>query len=115
MNLEGIDGITIYTHRMEPDYVRVRLNDNATKETVLKIIDQMEDHMLTFFDYYYQSPSEPGGYVTVRREGDSFTHKIGNHGWSTEWNEISKEQLVEYIYKNREHNRGVCGEVVLRR
>jgi hypothetical protein len=115
MNLEGIDGITFYTHRMDPDLVRVRLNDDATQESVLKLIDQIKDHELTFFDYYYPSPSEPGGYVTVKREGDNFIHKNKNHGWSAEWNEISKEQLVEYIYKNRKYNRGVWGEIVFRR
>lgn len=115
MDLEGIDGITFYTHRMDAGLFRVRLNDNATQETVLKIIDQMEDHILTFFDYYYRSPSDPGGYVTVRREGDSFIQKIQNHGWSTEWSRISKEGLVECVYKNREYNRGVWGEFVFRR
>jgi hypothetical protein len=115
MNLEGIDGITFYTNRMDPDLVRVRLNDNATQETVLKLIDQMKDHELSFFDYYYPSPSEPGGYVTVKREGNNFIHKIQNHGWSTEWDEISKERLVEYVYKNRQYNRGVWGEIEFRR
>ncbi|HYI01282.1 hypothetical protein [Hyalangium sp.] len=61
---------------------------------------------LEFFDFFHPKISDPGAYVTVHREDDGLQFQLGNHGWSSAWQPITRDALVDYIHKNREHNEG---------
>jgi len=64
-------------------------------------------HVLNFYDNFYEQISDPGAFVSVQKLKDSsFAYRLGNHGWTSEWTAITENELVDYIYKNRDFNEG---------
>lgn len=55
---------------------------------------------LRFYDQYYPSLSDPGGYVSVQRNGEAFAYMVGNHGWSTDWLKQSPELIAAWLHLN---------------
>lgn len=55
----------------------------AGQETFLSLLTWLPEACeLRFYDRFYPSVSDPGAYVSVRREGRGFVHQLANHGWS---------------------------------
>jgi hypothetical protein len=76
----------------------------TTKENIFKFLSSLPDnYQLNFFDNFYPQKSDPGAYVwTQHLNSDKFAYSLHNHGWSSEWKEMNKNVLAEYIFKNRE-------------
>ena len=76
---------------------------NTTKENIAEFLETLpENYQLSFFDNFHPKISDPGTYVWVQHFNlDRFAYALHNHGWSSEWKQISKNDLVDYIYKNR--------------
>ena len=92
----------------EPTVIEYKLDSNSTKLDIGQIIDKLDERCaIDFFDYYYPQISDPGAYVTVHKEDGQLKYELANHGWSSDWKSINRDSLVDYIYKNREHNNGI--------
>jgi len=84
---------------------QIKIDLNTTKEQIKLFIDTLPNCFeISFFDFFHPQLSNPGAYVSVQHHGPSFLYMVGNHGWSSRWKKISKSKLIDYIYKNREHN-----------
>lgn len=59
-------------------------------------------HELEFFDQFFPSPTDPGGYVDIQRKGDWFLYRVGNHGWTTGWLSQSPQVLAAMMVLNRD-------------
>lgn len=56
---------------------------------------------LSFYDQYFPgSPNDPGAYVDVQRKHDRFLYRMGNHGWSTEWQAQSPDFIAAWMALN---------------
>lgn len=76
---------------------------NTTKENIAEFLETLpENYQISFFDNFHPKISDPGTYVWVQHLNlDRFAYSLHNHGWSSEWKQIPKHDLVEYIYRNR--------------
>ena len=84
---------------------KLAIDKDTTKEQIQSFFDTIPNNFeVFFFDFFHPQISDPGAYVTSQRNGVNFLYMLGNHGWSNEWKEIGKSELVEYLYKNREYN-----------
>jgi len=71
--------------------------DVVTK--MLKVLT-FEDEIF-FWDYYHDTISDPGGYVSAYMLDDNrAVYMEGNHGWSSKFTTISVDELAELIIKN---------------
>jgi hypothetical protein len=59
---------------------------------------------LTFHDPEYPSPSDPGAYISVRKEAEGFRCGIGNHGWSHRLPVESAEWLAACLQRCLPHH-----------
>ncbi len=94
----------LVTKRTEIEYP---LDTSTTKDSIGLVIDKLDERCaINFFDNFHPQISDPGACVTVHKEKGQLMYELANHGWSSEWKVISKDSLIDYIYKNREHNDG---------
>ncbi|ULH14387.1 hypothetical protein MF271_10070 [Deinococcus sp. KNUC1210] len=57
---------------------------------------------LQFYAADHASPSDPGAYIRVQRQGaEVWLRKAANHGWSTDWQRIPLKDLQGELYRNR--------------
>lgn len=90
-------------HPTEKPYFAFRIDISTTIENISLFLDTFpDDFQFSFFDKFYPQISDPGAYVTIQSNDGNFIYQLGNHGWSSEWKAIIKDELVDYIYKNRE-------------
>jgi len=83
-------------------------NKNANEQTIKQLVEQIPPQMtVTFYDKRYPSPSDPGAYVTFKRNGAQYAMNRGNHGWSSRWEVTSIERLVRYFLQCLEYNMGM--------
>ena len=108
-DLTGLKGLTIINAKKlwwdeRPRFV-LQISINNSKNEISDFLDSMpNDFETTFFDNFYDSRPEHGAVVMFRKDGLGFQYMYGSHGWSTKWDIISKTDLIDYIYKNREYN-----------
>lgn len=70
----------------------------AGHETFLSLFAWLpEAYELRFYDRFYPSVSDPGAYVSVRRNGCGFVYQLANHGWSSAWSHQSPELLAAWM------------------
>jgi hypothetical protein len=82
-------------------------DENANEQTMMQLVGEVPPEVeVSFYDEAYPSPSEPGAYVTFRRYNDRYIMYRGNHGWSTNWEPVTVESLVDYLSKCSKYNRG---------
>lgn len=56
---------------------------------------------LNYWDSEYKSPSDPGAYVSaIRYSDETFAYRVGNHGWISNWEIISIDEMAKRIRKN---------------
>ena len=77
------------------------MDETTSKETLLKLFDLLTiEQELTFWSFYRYSGSDPGEYVTVSVENGKAVAIRGNHGWSSGYESISIDDLIELIQRN---------------
>ena len=82
---------------------KFKIDENTMKEKIIDYINSIPNkYQLSFFDYFHPQISDPGAYVIVQKNNKKYIFQLANHGWSSNWKEIEFEDLVEYIYKNKE-------------
>lgn len=82
-------------------------NNDANEQTIIRLVSELPlDTMLMFYDQDYPSPSDPGAFVTVRRDNDKYRMERSNHGWQKKAELISSEKLVVYLSKCTKYNMG---------
>jgi hypothetical protein len=84
----------------------LKISADTTKQSIDKFLASLPNkYQLNFFDNSYPQISDPGAYVwTQQLIDDKYAYSLHNHGWSSEWKQISKVELVDYIYLNRMFN-----------
>lgn len=91
----------------EVTIIEFSIDESTTKEEIERLIDKLDNRCaLHFFDHHHEQISEPGAYVTVHNDKAQLTYELSNQGWASDWKAITKEALIDYIYKNREYNEG---------
>ena len=95
-----------HNHKLDATQTIIEYSlDNNAIGTIKRVVDLIDERCyIEFFDFYYPQISDPGAYVTIRKENGLLEQQLGNHGWSSEWKPIAKDSLVENIYKNRNYN-----------
>ena len=90
------------------DNMDFKWNNETTLSEIQELLKEFPmKHQLNFYDNFYEQISDPGAYVTVQKLKDSsFAYRLGNHGWHSELTAITKNELADYIYKNRDFNEG---------
>ena len=82
-------------------------SNDANEQTIVRLVSELPpDSHLMFYDGDYPSPSDPGAFVTIKRDNDQYTMRRSNHGWSKNWASISFENLVAYLSKCTNYNMG---------
>ncbi|QWF17695.1 hypothetical protein [Lysobacter capsici] len=80
------------------DVLEFSVSAGAGQETFLSLLTWLPEACeLRFYDRFYPSVSDPGAYVSVRREGRGFVHQLANHGWSSGWSQQSPELLAAWM------------------
>lgn len=97
----------VYPHDIEG--VQVQNNEiiivNKSISTIYNLFLKLpKNQEIMFFDFYHPKWSDPGAYVTVRKEKDNFIYKLGNHGWSSDWFNITSKRITRYLHKNIDYN-----------
>lgn len=92
-----------------------KIDNSTTAEDISTFLDTFPtDFEFFFFDNFHSQISDPGAYLSVQHYGDTFIYQLGNNGWSSKWKTISKNELIDLIYKNRKHQDGDYIEVYRR-
>ena len=96
LEIEKKDGKTLF----------LKISSDTTKQKIEQFLTSLPNkYQLNFFDNSYPQISDPGAYVwTQRLTVDTYAYSLHNHGWSSEWKQITKTELVDYIYLNRQFN-----------
>ncbi len=87
--------------------------DTARSSVALLVADLPPDSSLSFYDRHFPSPSDPGAYVSFRRSGSGYEVMKGNHGWSSGWEPIEHEDLIEYFWASKAFNLGADPDEVM--
>jgi len=72
-------------------FICFQITGQTTKSEISAFIKSLpQKYALSFFDNFHPQISDPGAYVTIQKMGGGIlAHFIANHGWSTEWREIT--------------------------
>lgn len=108
-DLIGLKGLTIKNDRRlwwdeRPKFILQLSIVNSKHDIALFVETIPNDFQVTFFDNFHNVGPDPGAVVMFQKQNEDFLYCIGNHGWATNWDYISKSDLIDYIYKNREFN-----------
>lgn len=56
---------------------------------------------INYWDADWNSPTDPGGYVSaLRLDNERVAYMEGNHGWTSRWYIVTIEEMAEHIQKN---------------
>lgn len=78
-----------------------RVKRNAAEALIASIADGKH---LWFYDEQYDSPSDPGAFVTLVRTDGRLVAKWRNHGWSTDWLPLADAKAISYLWACRKEN-----------
>ncbi len=99
-DLPGIPGISLL-ERGE-DSIKLAVGPEAEAPQFLRLLLWLPRRFeLSFFDQYFPSPTDPGGFVDIQRKEQWFRYRMGNHGWSTGWQYQSPQLLAALMALNR--------------
>lgn len=108
-DLRGLKGLQVVDVKEAYPNLRLSVCAHTAKNDIADFLDSLPvEFEFGFFDYFYPQISDPSAYVTAQKLDEGFLYYLANHGWSSDWQEISRDDLVEYIFKNREYNWEQC-------
>ena len=85
----------------------LNFNQEADEQTIARLISEIPPEIVfQFYDGEYKSSSDPGAFVRVKHSKDKYIMQRTNHGWYTRWKRISYDNLVSYLSKCINWNRG---------
>jgi hypothetical protein len=101
--LEQIHGLQIIgEHQRRHD---VAFEQHATHQTAEHLIGQLtETTSLWFYDADYDSPSDPGAFIEIIRRDNDYLIELSNHGWSSDWFPVTRQQAVDLLWACRKSN-----------
>ena len=101
--LNRIPGLSIETEsETSPE---VLFDQNATPDTVELLLSNLDEgSTLWFYDSQKEAISDPGVFVTIASLNGKLFVEFGNHGWSSDWAEIPRDELSEYLWACRADN-----------
>ena len=103
----GIPGVRQYDAGTTSYPWQFVLGSDADDATLARLVESLpEGTSLSFYDRNYPSPSDPGAYANVTRDGDRYCIQHGNHGWTTAKEPIAAGDLVDYFRRCAPFNRG---------
>lgn len=84
-------------------FSRLSIDESWTPEQCAEVFEALEvGEEFHFFAADVPSPSDPGGYVEVRRSADGgFLRWVGNHGWHLDWAPRTLEEMRDELHRNR--------------
>lgn len=107
--LRELKGLQIKTVYDPSSIFKLKLSENSTKADIEMFLNSFPvEFEFEFFDFFHPQISDPGAYVTIQKSENDFLYQLCNHGWSTEWKRISKEDLIDYVFRNRDYNEMQC-------
>lgn len=84
---------------------KISIQENTSKQEIETFLETVPNGFeVKFFDFYHPTISDPGAYVVFQQVNGEFLFLLTNHGWSGKWQKIDPAALVDYIFRNREHN-----------
>lgn len=99
-DLPGIPGISLLER--DDESLTLAVSPEAEAPQFLRLLMWLpNDFELSFFDQYFQSPTDPGAYVDIRQRGGWFHYRMGNHGWTSGWLNQSPQLLAALLALNR--------------
>ncbi|MCP4139692.1 MAG: hypothetical protein GY755_05280 [Chloroflexi bacterium] len=82
-------------------------SDDTNHKTFMRLLAELPpETMFMFYDAEYPSPSDPGAFIKVKRNGNEYLMERTNHGWANGWESISFENLTAYLSKCQKYNMG---------
>ena len=101
--LDQIRGLKILAdHQRRHD---VAFDKHATHQTAEHLIAQLtETTSLWFYDSVYDSPSDPGAFIEVMLFEGEYVIQLSNHGWSSDWFPVTREEAVDLLWACRKSN-----------
>lgn len=102
----------------EKTVIELDLNNETKVEWINTIVDQIDNRcILNFYDAFYElrptqiptTHGDSGAFTEVKKDGNTFKIRLGNHGGfkqNGEWLKISKQELISRIFKSRMFNAG---------
>ncbi len=101
-----IDGLKTYDSAY--DYIICNIDTSIAPNinSIDKLFSDLpQDIEIFFYDNFHPTFSDPGAYVTARKNGDKYIYYLGNHGWSSSKYWTTKDYLVNYLFKNWNFNK----------
>ncbi len=80
----------------------ISMQSVPTKDIVIKMLRVLTfEDWICFWDSFHTSVTDPGGYVSAYMlDKNRAVYKEGNHGWSSDFEAVSVEDLAELMIKN---------------
>ena len=102
----GFEVRTVDDGRQKP-YLEVSRKEAPSSELVVELMGLLTYRdVLEFFDAFYKSPTDPGRYVSVYMTEGSPIYHFGNHGWSSNYEYMTCDQMADLIVKNWDKSDG---------
>ena len=102
----GFEVRTVDDGRQKP-YLEVSRKEAPSSELVVELMGLLTYRdVLEFFDAFYKSPTDPGRYVSVYMTEGSPIYHFGNHGWSSNNEYMTCDQMADLIVKNWDKSDG---------
>ncbi|NND98952.1 MAG: hypothetical protein HKN47_16670 [Pirellulaceae bacterium] len=101
--LEQISGLDLLAKTKRRQ--QIAFDQHANRTTASHLIGQLShSHSLCFYDLQYDSPSDPGVFIEVMRHDANYVLQLRNHGWSSDWVIVTKDEAIDLLWSCREYN-----------
>ncbi len=102
-NIQGLS-----TKKSEFDQVICTIETEQIPE--LETLNSLFEHLpesleIFFFDHFHPTISDPGAYVSVRKQNGKLYYWLGNHGWSSSRYWTTPNYCAKYLLKNWSYNK----------
>jgi hypothetical protein len=95
------------TLNTDPGSIYYTTSDFSRESAVGLLRELPSNFEITFWNHTYPNgKTDPGAFVTVRRNGRSTVVMLGNHGWTSKWKVTGIETLASELFANRESRFG---------
>ena len=102
--LSQIAGLSVET--ASDKGAEVLFDERATLQTVEHLLGNLKDgSTFWFYDSQWEALSDPGVFVTIAHHDGECVVKFSNHGWSSDWVSVPRDQVIKYVWACRNDNR----------